>query len=201
MNGSTVAGFLSLSGKSLAFRFNLTIGVALFIISAISIYAGSMLERRSLMKGVENQAGRVAELLAVSAASPLFTFNQDSLTSVAQAFGSDAAIRFLEIKDALGKVVASEGKAKDQSGVTLAKRDAKIGSEVVGSVSLGFFHRIRRRANEGELEDPDRQGSGPVSRFAFAFVLSHAPGGFEAPGRNEPRVAAGQGKQRSHDAP
>jgi methyl-accepting chemotaxis protein len=138
MDANTVAGFFSRSGKSLAFRFNLIIGIALFIISAVSIYAGSMLERRSLMKGVENQAGRVAELLAVSAASPLFTFNQDNLTSVAQAFGSDAAIRFLEIKDASGKVVAAAGDAKNQTGITLATREAKIGSEVVGSVSLGF---------------------------------------------------------------
>jgi hypothetical protein len=83
-----------------------------------------MLERRSLMKGVENQAGRVAELLAVSAASPLFTFNQDNLTSAAQAFGSDPAIRFLKIKDASRKVVAPAGDAKNQTGITLATQSA-----------------------------------------------------------------------------
>jgi methyl-accepting chemotaxis protein len=138
MDSKTVAGFFSRSGRSLAFRFNLTIGIALLVISATSIYFGSLLERRSLMKGVEIQAGRSAELLAVNAANPLFTFNQDNLKSVAKAFSSDNLIRFLEIKDASGKVLAAAGEAKKQAGVIVAERQAKVGNEVVGSVSLGL---------------------------------------------------------------
>jgi methyl-accepting chemotaxis protein len=137
-NDNSVAGFSNRSARSLAFRFNLIIGIALFVISAVSIYFGSLLERRSLMKGVEIQAGRSAELLAVNAANPLFTFNQDNLKSVAKAFSSDSLIRFLEIKDSSGKVMAGAGEAKNQTGVIVAERQAKVGNEVVGSVSLGL---------------------------------------------------------------
>lgn len=89
MNTTYVAGLFNRSRRSLAFRFNLIIGVALLIISAGSTYVGSVLERRSLVKGVENQAARLTELLAVNAANPLYTFNKDNLSSVAKAFGSD----------------------------------------------------------------------------------------------------------------
>jgi hypothetical protein len=138
MDSTTVSGFFSGSGKSLAFRFNIIIGIALLVISSVSLYFGSLLERRSLVKGVEIQAGRSAELLAVNSASPLFTFNQDNLNSVAKAFSSDTQIRFLEIKDPSGKVLAGAGDAKDRTGVIVADRQAKVGSEVVGSVSLGL---------------------------------------------------------------
>jgi methyl-accepting chemotaxis protein len=138
MNSHRVVGFFNRSQKSLAFRFNLIIGVALLIISAGSTYVGSILERRSLVKGIENQAARAAELLAVNAAHPLFTFNQDNLKSVAKAFGSDPSIRFLEIKDSSGKLMAGAGEPKSLEGVIIAERQAKVGPEVVGSVSLGL---------------------------------------------------------------
>ena len=138
MNSHRVVGFFNRSQKSLAFRFNLIMGVALFMISVCSTYVGSILERRSLVKGVENQAARAAELLAVNAAHPLFTFNQDNLKSVAKAFGSDPSIRFLEIKDSSGKLVAGAGEPKGVEGVVIAERQAKVGPEVVGFVSLGL---------------------------------------------------------------
>jgi|RhiMetdeSRZDD1v2_1073273.scaffolds.fasta_scaffold09866_11 methyl-accepting chemotaxis protein len=136
MNGDSIKRF-SRSHRSLAVRFNVIIGAALLIISAGSIYLASMLERRALTKAVEDQAVQVAELLAVNVASPLFTFNQNSLNSIAKAFASDLSIRFLEIKDGAGKVVASAREAKTQDRVIVAERRAKMGSEVVGSVSVG----------------------------------------------------------------
>ena len=138
MNSLRVVGFLNRSRRSLALRLNLIMGVALFIISVGSTFVGSVLERQSLLQGVENQAARSAELLAVNAANPLSTFNQDNLKSVAKAFGSDPSIRFLEIKDSSGKLLAGAGEAKYQDGIVLAQRQAKVGNEVVGSVSLGL---------------------------------------------------------------
>jgi methyl-accepting chemotaxis protein len=138
MNSHRTVGFFNRSRSSLAFRFNLIIGVALFIISAGSTYVGSVLERKSLLRAVENQAARSAELLAVNAANPLFTFNQENLKSVAKAFGSDTSIRFVEIKDSSGKIMAAAGEASNQHEVVVAQRQAKVGNEVVGSVSLGL---------------------------------------------------------------
>jgi len=137
MNNDHVAGWFNRSQRSLAFRFNLIIGVALLVLSAGSVYLGSTLERRSLLTAVENQAARSAELLAVNAATPLFTFNQENLKAVAKAFASDASIRFLEIKDSSGKVVAGAGETKKQSGVIVTERPAKVGNETVGFVVLG----------------------------------------------------------------
>jgi methyl-accepting chemotaxis protein len=137
MNSNPVGGFFSRSQNSLAFRFNLIIGIGLFIISAGSIYLGSQLERRSLLEGLESQAARLTEVLAVNAATPLFTFNQDHLKSVAKAFSSDTSISFVEIKDSSGKVMAGAGEAKKQSGIIVTERPAKVGNETVGSVSLG----------------------------------------------------------------
>src|SRR5258705_12795853 len=93
--------------RSLAFRFNLIIGVALFITSTGAIYMSSTLEKQSLNRDMENQAARLAELLAVNVASPLFTFNQNSLTSIAKAFARDPLIQHLEIKDMSRKICAS----------------------------------------------------------------------------------------------
>jgi methyl-accepting chemotaxis protein len=136
MNGDSIKRF-SRFHSSLAFRFNVIIGAALLIISAGSIYLASMLERRALTKGVEDHAAQVAELLAVSVASPLFTFNQNSLNSIARAFASDPSIRLLEIKDSSGKVVASAGDGKSRENLIVAQRQSKMGNELVGSVFIG----------------------------------------------------------------
>jgi methyl-accepting chemotaxis protein len=138
MSTDSVGKLLNRTRKNLAFRFSLTLGVALLTLSAASIYVGSILERRFLVKSVQDQAARLTELLALNVAIPLFTFNQDNLKAVATAFASDTSIRFLQIKDPSGKIVASAGDAKNQAGVVTAERPAKKGSEVVGSVSLGM---------------------------------------------------------------
>ena len=136
MNGPTAVS-INRFHRSLAFRFTLIIGAAMLLISAGSTYLASVLEQRSLNQAVQNQAVRLAELLAVNVASPLFTFNQNSLNSIAKAFASDSSIRFLQIKDGAGKVVASAGEAKVFDRTIVAERQAKMGTEVVGSVSVG----------------------------------------------------------------
>jgi methyl-accepting chemotaxis protein len=138
MNKNSIGGFFSRSQRSLAFRCNLIIGVALFMVSVASTYVGSVFERRSLLKGVESQAGRLAQLLAVNVANPLFTFNQDNINTAVKSFSSDASIRFLQIKDASGKVMAAAGEAKEAAGVVVVQRQSKVGNEVVGAVSLGL---------------------------------------------------------------
>ncbi|MEA2660147.1 MAG: methyl-accepting chemotaxis protein [Candidatus Binatota bacterium] len=138
MSTGNVGKLLNRTRKNLAFRFSLTLGVALLTLSAASIYVGSILERRFLVKSVQDQAARLTELLALNVAIPLFTFNQDNLKAVATAFASDTSIRFLQIKDPSGKIVASAGDAKNRAGVVTAERPAKKGNEVVGSVSLGM---------------------------------------------------------------
>ena len=107
MSTDSVGKLLNRTRQNLAFRFSLTLGVALLTLSAASIYVGSILERRFLVKSVQDQAARLTELLALNVAIPLFTFNQDNLKAVATAFASDTSIRFLQIKDPSGKIVAS----------------------------------------------------------------------------------------------
>jgi methyl-accepting chemotaxis protein len=137
MSKTSIGGLFSRSQRSLAFRCNLIIGIALFLISIGSTYVGSLFERRSLMKGVENQAARLTELLAVNVANPLFTFNQENINAVVKAFSSDSAIRSLQIKDSSGKVLATAGDGKEAKNLVLAERQSKVGNEVVGLVSLG----------------------------------------------------------------
>jgi methyl-accepting chemotaxis protein len=136
MKTNNTAKFLRHRRKGLACRFSLTLGVALLIVSASSLYIGSVLERRSLLKGLEQQTARLAELLAVNVARPLFTFNQESLNSIATAFSGDPAMRFLIIKDQTGKTVASSGDARNRANAVFAERSVKIGSETVGAVMV-----------------------------------------------------------------
>jgi methyl-accepting chemotaxis protein len=138
MNKNKLAGFFGRSQRSLAFRCNLIIGVALFMVSVASTYVGSVFERRSLLKGMESQAARLAELLAVSVANPLFTFNQENINSAVKSFSSDSSIRFVQIKDSSGKVMAGTGEAKEAAGMVVVQRPSKVGNEVVGAVSLGL---------------------------------------------------------------
>jgi methyl-accepting chemotaxis protein len=124
--------------QGLSFRFSLFVGVALILATTVSAYIGATLERRSLVKGLENQVTRLTDLLSANVATPLFTFNQENLNAVAHAFSRDTAIRLLEIKDKSGKVVAqAERESKDLQGVVVITRAVKVGSETVGSVNLG----------------------------------------------------------------
>jgi methyl-accepting chemotaxis protein len=125
--------------EGLSFRFSLFVGIALLLATTVSTYIGVTLERRSLVKGLESQISRLADLLSANVATPLFTFNQENLNAVAHAFSSDPVIRLLEIKDKSGKVVAqAERESKDLRGLITVTRQVKVGTETVGSVNLGL---------------------------------------------------------------
>src|SRR5258706_2445505 len=137
MNTSTAAGYWKRSGSSLTFRFSLIVGIALVTFSLISAYASSVFERRSLRAGLEAQSTRLAQAFGASVANALFTFNSEVIKAAAQGFGNDPSIRFLEVKDSSGKVIAASGDAQKTEGLVLASHSVQIGSEVVGTVTLG----------------------------------------------------------------
>ena len=138
MSSLDVAGFWKRSRSSLTVRFSLIVGAALIVFSLISAYASTVLERRSLRAGLEAQAARLAQAFGSSVANALFTFNSEVIKSAAQGFGNDPSIRFLEVKDPSGKVIASAGDAQKTQGLVVATYGVKLGSEVVGNVSLGI---------------------------------------------------------------
>src|ERR1041384_4268786 len=130
MSTSDVTGFWKRSRSSLTVRFSLIVGAALIVFSLTSAYASTVLERRSLRAGVEAQATRLAQAFGSSVANALFTFNSEVIKSAAQGFGNDPSIRFLEVKDASGKVIASAGEAQKTQGLGVATYAVKMGSEV-----------------------------------------------------------------------
>jgi methyl-accepting chemotaxis protein len=124
--------------SSLTFRFGLVTGIVLVAIALVSMFVSSILERRSLIAELEKQAVRSADLLAVNVASALFTFNQENINANAAGFGSDPTIRYFEIKDSTGKVLASHGNPKDKIETVTATRPINYGKQAVGSVTLGL---------------------------------------------------------------
>jgi methyl-accepting chemotaxis protein len=138
MSTSDITGFWRRSRSSLTVRFSLIVGVALIVFSIISAYASTVLERRSLRSGLEAQAARLAQAFGSSVANALFTFNSEVIKSAAQGFGNDPSIRFLEVKEQSGKVIASAGDPQKTQGLVVANYPVKMGSEVVGTVSLGI---------------------------------------------------------------
>jgi methyl-accepting chemotaxis protein len=125
------------SRSSLAFRFSLIVGIALIIFSLVSTYVSSVFERRMLQAGLEAQTGRLAQAFGSSVANALFTFNSEIIKAAAQGFGNDPTVRFLEVKDPSGKELALVGDSKAAQGLVTASHKVKMGSEVVGTVTLG----------------------------------------------------------------
>src|SRR5262245_56865466 len=103
-----VLGVLSRSSGSLAFRFGLWAGVALLVFSAASAYWGARSQEQEMLGQLEQEAGRLAELLARDSAHALFIFQYGMLEAIVRAFGNDPAIRMIEIKDKSGKVVIAK---------------------------------------------------------------------------------------------
>ena len=95
--------------SGLTYRFTLVTGVVLFVLAGLSTVISRSLERDMLSAALERQAAHVADLLVANVANPLFTFNRDGIVTVANAFGGNPMIRFLEIKDPSGKSIATSG--------------------------------------------------------------------------------------------
>ena len=156
--------FLSYSRRRLSLRINLIIGIALVLGSLGSSYLGSVLQRRSLIEGLEEQAGQLAEVLALNVATPLFTLNQEKLDALTGRFNNDPTVRFLRVEDPSGKLVAAVGDTLDQRDLIIARRQAKVGNEIVGSISLG----LSRESVERQMAENLRI---LVSREVFMFLL------------------------------
>ncbi len=138
MKNHSIAGLRGSSGNRLTLRINIVIGVALIVISAASAFVGSMLQRRSLLKGLEQQTAQLSEILAVNVAAPLSTLDQEKLNAFVLGFGKEPSVRFVRIEDTTGNVVAVFGDSQDSHGRIVARRFSRVGHKVVGSVVLGM---------------------------------------------------------------
>jgi methyl-accepting chemotaxis protein len=122
----------------LTVRFTIVTVIALLIISSLATFINGQFERQSLLTRLEEQAVRFTDLFAANVASALFTFNRDNINTLVTGFSSDRMIRFLEVRDSTGKIIAMKGSADAQSKTITASREIKYGSERVGKVTLSL---------------------------------------------------------------
>src|SRR4030095_12711061 len=87
---------------------------------------------------LEDKAVQFPDLFAANVASSLFTFNRDNVEALVNGFSSDRMIRFIEVRDSSGKIVAVKGSPDGQSKTVTATREVKYGSERVGKISLAL---------------------------------------------------------------
>ena len=120
----------------LTYRFSLVTGMVLLVLACLSTVISRSLERDMLSAALERQAAHVADLLVANVANPLFTFNRDSIVTVANAFGGNPMILFLEIREPSGKVIASSGKPGNQAGAITVNRQVTFNKINVGSATL-----------------------------------------------------------------
>jgi methyl-accepting chemotaxis protein len=146
MERRRVLGVLGSSSGSLAFRFGLWAGVTLLVFSAASAYLGARSQEQEMLGQLEQEAGRLAELLARDSAHALFIFQYGMLEAIVRAFGNDPAVRLIEIKDKSGKVVIASGGTQERRGLMVATREVKSGGQVIGSVTLGLSAEPVERA-------------------------------------------------------
>ena len=122
----------------LTVRFTIVTVIALLTISSLATFINGQFERQSLLTRLEDQAVRFTDLFAANVASALFTFNRDSINTLITGFSSDRMIRFLEVRDSTGKVLAMKGSTDGQGKTITASREIKYGSERVGKVTLSL---------------------------------------------------------------
>jgi len=146
MGRRRVPGTLRSSSGSLAVRFGLWAGVTLLVLSAVSAYWGARSQEEEMLGQMEQEAGRLAELLARDSAHALFIFQYGMLEAIVRAFGNDPAVRLIEIKDKSGKVVIASGGTQERRGLMVATREVKSGGQVIGSVTLGLSAEPVERA-------------------------------------------------------
>lgn len=118
-------------------RFSLVIGTALLAMSCLATWVTVQFERQTLMERLEDQAVRFADLFAANLAASLFTVNRENIDAVVTGFASDRTIRFLEVRDPTGKIIAAKGTPPQTESVTV-NRDVKYAKEPVGKVTLAL---------------------------------------------------------------
>ncbi len=131
--------------RRLVVRFATLVSLALLAVSSVSAYFSGRSEQAALHEGIQRQAHQVAELLADSSASALFTFETNSLDAVVATFSKNPSVRAVEIRDKDGKVLKSSGDG-GKSGVVTSTAPAKAGSEVVGTVLVALTDEPVRMA-------------------------------------------------------
>src|SRR5262249_50862540 len=166
-------GAVSSSSGSLTFRFGLWAGVTLLLFSAGSAYLGARSQEQEMLGQLEQEAGRLAELLARDSATALFIFQYGMLEAIVRAFGNDPAVRLIEIKDKSGKLVIASGSTQERRGLTLATREVKSGGQVIGSVTLGLSAEpVERSISAAWRRLAIREVIGLVLLFAvLAFLI------------------------------
>ena len=122
----------------LTVRFSIVIGFALLVMSCLATWVSVQLERGSLVEHLEDQAIRFADLFAANVAASLFTFNRENIDKVVTGFGTDQMIRFLEVRDSLGKIIAVKGSPKEPGESVTVNRDVRYAKQPVGKVSISL---------------------------------------------------------------
>ncbi|HEY3168169.1 MAG TPA: hypothetical protein VGK57_13115, partial [Candidatus Binatia bacterium] len=122
----------------LTFRFSCVTGMTLVIISFLATFVSGEFERQSLLYRLEEQAVRLADLFAANVASSLFTFNRDNVNTLVSGFSSDRMIRFVEVRDASGKIIAAKGSTDGAGKTVTATRNVKYGPEPVGTIKFSL---------------------------------------------------------------
>jgi methyl-accepting chemotaxis protein len=132
--------------RGLAFRFNLLTGAVFVAFALASTAAAVRMHRQALLAEVQRQGEQLGDVLAANSANYLFSFDHYSLDYVTRAFMKNPAIELLEIRDQAGKVVKAAGQERDREGLVVVRREAKAGTETVGSVVLGLSTESVERA-------------------------------------------------------
>ena len=106
-------------------------------VGIVAMAVSNYMDRRSLLTALKKDAIHTADLLAFNVANSLFTFNQDNISATLAAFGTDTAIRFIEVKDTASKVIATIGKKTDGTETLTVDRPINFQhKELLGSVTL-----------------------------------------------------------------
>jgi methyl-accepting chemotaxis protein len=122
----------------LTVRFSVVIGLSLLLMSSLATLVSVQFERHSLVNRLEDQAIRFADLFAANVATSLFTFNQANIDAVVAGFSSDEMIRFLEVRETSGKVIAVKGAQQNPGEIVTATRYVKYSNQPVGRVSVSL---------------------------------------------------------------
>jgi len=123
--------------SSLVFRFSLITGLAMLMVGVISTIVTSYIERRTLWADIEKRGVGTANLIAKNIASDLFTFDQYKINGTVAAFGTDPAIKYIEVKDKSGTVKAFRGDSRDLTATLAIVRPVFFNdAAAVGSVTL-----------------------------------------------------------------
>ncbi len=119
-------------------RFSLVIGAALLAMACLATWVTVQFERHTLIGRLEEQAVRFADLFAANLAASLFTVNRENIDAVVTGFASDQTIRFLEVRDPAGKVIAAKGAPQRPGEAVTVSREVKYSTEPVGKVTLAL---------------------------------------------------------------